>query len=163
MGLSIIALAAFSFGDLLRAADQADIFYYVLPFLLVFALVYAVLLKSTLLGANKGVNVIISVTLGLLSLVGNFFPNFLQQMAPNLAIALSILLAAIILIGLFATDSTMTWIPKVLTTIGIVAFIIVAYSSLSSYGFAGSWAWNQYAPGVITLVLIGVLVWWATK
>lgn len=160
--VSGIIFAGLSFGDLLRAADQADIFYYVLPFLLVFALIYGILTKSKLLGENKGVNIILSLTLGLLSLVGNYFPNFIQAMSPKLAIGLSLLLAVMILLGLFIDDNH-KWITNIFITVGLIAFVVIAYSSMSDYGFSGSWAWNQYAPAVITVAIIGAIVYYATK
>jgi hypothetical protein len=161
MVLTGTILATLSFGDLLRAADRADIFYYVLPFLLVFALIYGILTKSTLLGNNKGVNIIISLALGLLSLVGNYFPNFIQQMSPKLAIGLSLILALIILLGLFAQGAT--WLNNLFVWVGIIIFIIIVYSSLAHYSFIGNNAWNTYAPAIITIAIIGAVIYYATK
>jgi hypothetical protein len=159
--VSGIILAGLSFGDVLRAADQADVFYYVLPFLLVFALIYGILTKSKILGENQGVNVILSLALGLLSLVGNYFPNFIQAMSPKLAIGLSLLLAVIILLGLFAEK--VTWITNVFIWVGIIAFVIIAYSSLSDYSFAGNYLWDRYAPAAITVGIIGAVIYFAVK
>jgi hypothetical protein len=163
MGLSTIILAGLSFGDLLRAADQADVFYYVLPFLLIFALVYGILTNSAILGTNKGVNVILAVALGLLGLVGNYFPNFIQTMAPNLAIGLSILLAVIILLGLFYKDTDVKWIKYIFVAVGAIAFIVVAYSSLSQYGSSNSFLWQQYGSALIVLVILGIIIGFAVK
>jgi hypothetical protein len=162
MVLSTIIMAGFSFGNLLRAADQADIFYYVLPFLLIFALIYGILSKSEVIGKNKGVNVIIALSLGLLSLVGNYFPDFIQKMGGKLAIGLSLVLAIMILLGLFM-DAEHKWITNLFVIVGIVAFVIVAYSSLADYSFSGSFLWNDYAPAIISLVVIGFIVWFAVK
>jgi hypothetical protein len=154
-------LASWSFVDLLNQAEMQGIFKYVLPFLLVFALIYGILSNMKILGENKGVHVIIAIALGLLSLYGDFLPNFLVNMASNLAIGLSILLAAIILFGLFMSDdknSNLSWIKYVLFGVSALVFIIAMYSSLDDTSFVGSWAWQQYVPAVIVLLIIAGLI-----
>ena len=144
--------AAWNFVDVLNYWNQAGVFTYILPFLLIFALVYAILMKSEIFGDNRGAVVIMALAVGLLSLVGDYVPRFFQTIAPALGIGLSILLAAIILLGLFYKD--ITWVKTVLLWCGIAIFIVVVYSSLSDYNFSGSYLWDQYAPALITLAII---------
>jgi len=151
-----IILQALSFADILNKAAEMQIFSYVLPFLLVFALVYAILIKSNILGDNKGAIVIISLALGLLSLVGDYFPNFIQAMSPKLAIALSLLIAVLVLLGLFVERAQ--WLNNLFIGVGILAFVIVAYSSLADYRFTGSWLWEEYGPALVTLIIIGIVI-----
>lgn len=157
-----ITLVSWSIESMLNSPQTSEIFTYVLPFLLVFALVYGILVKSALFG-NKSVNVILSLTLGLLSLVGGYFPTFLHSIAPSLAIGLSILLVAIVMLGLFLADTDTKWSKNILITIAIIAFVIIAYSSLNGYGFSGSFLWQDYAPPVIVLVVIGTIIYLAVK
>lgn len=155
-----IILAGLNIVDILNAAETSGVLKYVLPFLLVFALVFGILTNAKILGDNRGVHAIIAAAIGLLALYGDFLPNFLQDFAPNLAIGISILLAGIILLGLFYGEEAgkIKWIKNVLFGIGAAIFIVVAYSSLSSQGFTGSGLWDQYAPAVITLlIIIGVI------
>ncbi len=153
--------AAFNFTDMLNMWATAGVFKYVLPFLLVFALVFGILSKGGILGDNKGVHAILAATLGLLSLVGDYFPNFLEKFAPNLATGVSILLAAIILLGLFykpeGDEKNIIW---VLFAIGAIAFILIVTNTFSdSYGLTGLNIWQDYGPAIITLVILGVAIW----
>ncbi len=158
--LSFIS-AALDIGSVINQWNQSGVFSYMLPFLLVFALIYGILNKSQILGdaeKAKGVNVIIALALGLLSLFSPF-PEFIMRMAPNLAIGITVLLAAIILLGLFsATAGVGKGITYALIAIGAIIFIYVTYSS-----FQGNWAgtnlWDQYGASLITLaILIGFIV-----
>lgn len=152
------ASAAFNIGDVLDSWNNMGVFAYILPFLLVFAMVYGILNKSKLFGDEaQGVNVILALALGLISLFSPF-PEFVQRMAPNLAIGLSVLLAALILLGLFVKDAkggqTITY---GLIGLGVVIFLIVTYSSFQG-NLSGLNLWDQYGPAIITLlVLIGFI------
>jgi len=158
-----LSLAVLSFGNILNQAANAQVFAYVLPFLLVFALVYAILNKTQILGDNRGAIVIISVALGLLSLVGDYFPSFIQVMSPKLAIGLSILLAVLILLGLFQSDPDTKWVKYIFVGVGILAFVFIAYSSLSDYNYTGSFLWDYYGPSIITLIIIAVIIGFVVK
>lgn len=153
--------AAFNFTDMLNMWANAGVFKYVLPFLLVFALVFGILSKGGILGDNKGVHAILAATLGLLSLVGDYFPNFLARFAPNLATGVSVLLAAIILLGLFYNkDNDQKNIIWVLFGIGAIAFILIVTNTFSEVsGFTGLNVWQEYGPSIITLVILGVAIW----
>lgn len=159
MGLTIITLAGgFSISTILNQWAQMDIFTYVLPFLLIFALVYGLLSKMSIFGDNKAVYAIIALALGLLSLVGDFVPRFFQVIAPNLAIGLSILLAAIILGGLFINEEKMAWIKTLIFVVGAIIFLAVVYFSLSNTGFVGSDWWLNYGPSVLVLLILIIIV-----
>lgn len=149
---------AWTIGDLLANWESFGIFYYVLPFLLVFALMFAILQKSRI-GENKGAVTIISLAVAALSLYGGYLPNFLMRMAPNLAIALSILLAALVLLGLFAAQTESEWVNNIIIGIAIVALLFVIYDSLINQGGFTGWPWfQQYLPSLLVLVLIGIVV-----
>lgn len=150
--------AAVDMVKILNQWNDSGVFSYMLPFLLVFAMVYGILNKSSILGADaKGVNVILALALGLLSLFSPF-PEFITRMAPNLAIGLSVLLAAMILLGAFMQDTEAgKTITYGLVAVGIIAFLVVTYSS-----FQGNWTgynlWDQYGSALITLlILIGLI------
>jgi len=162
MVMTGLFLAAWSFVDFLNWGEMQGLFKYVLPFLLIFALVYGILSNMKVLGENKGVHVVIAVALGLLSLYGDYLPNFVESFAPNLAIGLSILLAAIILFGIFLTgtedDSKIKWIKYILFAVAAAVFVVAGYDALNDSNFSGSWAWQEYAPAAIVLIIIVVLV-----
>ncbi len=153
--------AVWRFGDVLNSWADKDIFTYVLPFLLIFAVVYGILNKSNIFGADaKGVNVIIALALGLLSLVGNYVPEFFQTMIPKLAIGISILLAAIILVGLWIGTSGKggEWINTGLIIVGAIIFIFVIYSSFSNnYTTIGN-VWDNYGNAFVTLLILAAII-----
>jgi len=159
MVMTGLFLVGWSVVDFLNWGDTQGLFKYILPFLLVFALIYGILSNMKLLGENKGVHVIIAIAIGLLGLYNDYLPNFVADFAPSLAIGLSILLAAIILFGLFmGGDAKLDWIKYVLFGISALIFIVVAYSSLNNTSFVGSWTWQQYAPAVIVLLIVVGLI-----
>ena len=90
-----------SIGAILQQLADFGIFFYVLPFLLVFALVFAILQKVKITGeGNKGIDAVIALTVSLMSLQFDAVPIFFQIIFPKVGIALSILLAAMLLLGL---------------------------------------------------------------
>jgi hypothetical protein len=153
--------AAWTFTAMLNQWDQMGIFNYALPFLLIFALVYGILNKSKIFGdENKGAVVIISLAIGLLSLVGNYVSNFFKIIMPNLAIGLSVLLCGIILVGLlWQEEKIKSWLPYVIFGLGAIIFIYVVYGSFSGNSWGGSYVWDQYGSALVTLLILGGIIW----
>jgi len=163
-----IAMASYGFNitQILNDWAASGVFAYVLPFLLIFAVVYGILSKSHIIAddANKGVNVVIALAVGGLSLVGDFVPRFFQTMIPYLGIGLSILLALIILGGLFIGDTAFAGKTKwVIWIVGLLIFVVVVYNALGDYTFGGAYFWNMYGSSLIVLGIIIGLVAWVTK
>lgn len=167
LGLAFIASlgfasAAFNIADILNQWADMGVFYYLLPFLLIFALVYGILSSTEILGRDqKAVNAIVSLALGLLALVTDAVPKFFMTLAPNLGIALSILLAAIVLVGLFIRETN--WIKTGLIIVAIIAFVAVVISSFSGYPTSARNLWDEYGPALVTLAIlagiIALIVW----
>ena len=97
---------------------------------------------------------IIALAVGGLSLVGDFVPHFFQVVFPYTGMAISILLAAIILVGLFLGDTDITWLKYLIVGVGIIGFLVVTLSSLSDYSFSGSFFWQEYGSTIVVLALI---------
>ncbi len=159
MGLTLISFAGFSLVNMLNSWADMGVFSYALPFLLLFAVVFAILEKSAILGDNKGVIVIISLAAGLLALVSPKVPQFFAQIFPNLGIALSVLLAIMILLGMFMTWDTgigpaVKWI---IAGSAIVSIIFLVYNSFEG---AGSYSnvWGNYGDAIITLLIIVAII-----
>lgn len=156
----------FSFTDLMQNLDQWGFFTYFLPFLLIFALVYAITSQLTIFKENKGAGVIVSLAVGFLSLVGGYVPTFFAQIIPKMGVGLSIMLAALLIAGVFLMETgekgkkAYMWI---FFALGGLVFLFVLFSSLGNWNFYGSgnWRywWDQYAGLIIfLLVMIGVVV-----
>ena len=154
--------AAWTFTSMLNQWESMGIFQYAIPFLLIFALVFGILSKSAIFGAeNKGAVVIISLAIGLLSLVGDYVPNFFKIIMPNLAVGLSVLLCGIILVGLLWKEDKMSnWLPFVIFGLGAIIFIYVVYSSFSgTNSWGGSYIWDQYGSALVTILILAGIIW----
>jgi hypothetical protein len=144
-------------GDLLNKWEAAGFFSYLLPFLLIFALVFGILTKINIFKDNKGVNGIIALAVALMSLQFGFVTDFFAQIFPRLGVGLAIILAVLILVGLF-TDPDSNAINYVLLGIAAIVFITVLIQSSSAIGWnAGGWFqenWGYVLLGVLLLVFI---------
>ena len=160
--LQIGGFGGFSFTDLLSQLESWGFFAYMLPFLLIFALIYAIITSINIFKENKGAAAIVAIAVGLLSLQFNVVPQFFSTIFPNLGVGLSILLAALVLAGVFISEEekAFRWI---LFGTGALIFLVVVVASLSSWQFAGSWEWRGWWAnygGIILFLLIitGVVV-----
>lgn len=149
----------FDFGNLLADLEGFGFFAYVLPFLLIFALVYAILSNIKIFEKNKGAGVIIALAVGLLALQFDFVPLFFQSIFPRFGIGLAILLIAMILAGAFIQADDAQAYRWIFFGLGGLIFLIITFSSLSTWEFMGSWWWDQYASLIIMgIIIIGAIV-----
>jgi len=152
-------------GDFMVLLERLDFFRYWLPFILIFAVIFAILSKVPTFKDNKGAMLLISAAIGLLSLQFGVVPRFFQEIFPNLGIGLSVLIAALILMGAFLPGGENDKYQKLFLGIGIVIFILVVASSFSGFHFygMGGW-WYQWGDIIVTLAIIGgaiaVIVKW---
>lgn len=135
--------------------EYLGVFDFVLPFLLVFAVVFGILNATRIIGENKGVAVIIAFVLGLMSLrYRYFFSDFLSELIPRLGIGISILLALMILVGLFiAQEETRYWFYG-LGAIGAIIAIVIFYQTATRLG----WYWAGYGSDSVGFIILGVLI-----
>lgn len=143
-----------NFGSFLSQLEQIGAFSYVLPFLLIFALVFGILQKVNIFN-NKGVDGIIALSVGLMSLQFGFVSRFFAGIFPNLGLGLAVILAALILLGLF-TDSNQTGL---LWGLGAIVFIFVIWNSFefgtSNFGF---WFTNNLPTIIFSAIVIALIV-----
>ena len=150
-------------GDLLNYWEQVGFFSYVLPFLLIFALVYAIISNMRLFGDNKGVSAVIALAVGLLALQFDVVPIFFSEIFPRVGIALSVILAVLIITGMFI-DPSQKWMKYMLLGMSfIVLFIVLFQQAYSSFWYdifyffsAQTFAWLLL--GLIVVVLILAIV-----
>ena len=136
------------------------LFSHILPFLLIFAVVYGILFKMGLFDGQKGVQVIIALVIGLLSIRYRLLGDVLEVITPRLGVGLVIILALLILIGMFVpvdAEGIMGWI---LVGTGLVIFIIIISQTASVFdtGFGGYIGDELIAYVVLTVLLIGIIV-----
>jgi hypothetical protein len=140
--------------------ESLGIFQYVLPFLLIFALVFVILSNIPLFKTNKGVNVVIALAVSLMSLQFDFVSMFFQELFPRVAIALSIILVMIILMGLFMDPSNkaFNWIFAILSLIITAIVIFKSFSEFSWYTGGSYWWANNWPTIIIVGIIIGAII-----
>ncbi len=152
--------------DILNYLADWGVFSYLLPFLLIFAVVYGILETGKILGTNKGVHATIAIAIGLLALQFDYVSNFFAEIFPYAGIGLSILLVALILMGLLAGDTDTKWIKYVWFGLGAIIFIIVIWASLENftYFFRGGFGYFEgIIPTLLILIIVGALIGWIIK
>lgn len=166
---SLFVLASYGFfqgggiGDLFNYWEEMGFFSYVLPFLLIFALVYVTLSSMALFKANKGVSGVIAFCVGLLALQFDVVPLFFSEIFPRVGIALSAMLAVLIILGLFL-DPNQKWTNYMLLGMAFVAVLIVLFQQANSTFFydifyffdAQIFAWLMM--GLIVAVIIFAII-----
>ena len=146
-----------SFGELLAYMEQVGFFAYVLPFLLIFALVFGILTRTQIFKNNKAINGVIAFVIGLLALQFNFVPVFFSEIFPRLGIGLAVILALLILAGLFF-DPNNKWVNYGLLVIGVIVFIVVIIQTAGWVGwYSGFWWYDNWPKVLLVLVVIGIL------
>ena len=161
MALNILTGLATNIDTVLSELDTIGFFRYILPLMLIFAIIFAILSKMEILKDKKGINFIISISIALIAITNPVVSDFFSVLFPKLGQGISILLIAMILIGVFVPlgqeegkDKKWGWGNYIFMGIGILIFLVTTFSSLSTIGFAGSWWWDRYMGAIIVLLII---------
>jgi len=139
-------------GNLLAYWEQAGVFSYVLPFLLIFAIVFGVLSRIQIFGDNKGLNTVVSLVIGLLALQFDLVPVFFSEIFPRVGVALSVILALAILIGIFAGNRDEKIFNYLLLAVGIISFIVVLVKTAGYLGWYSGYWWSAHWPEVLAVL-----------
>ncbi len=153
-------------GELLSKWQEAGFFSYLLPFLLIFALVFGILTRTNIFKDNKVVNGIIALAVALMALQFNFVPQFFTEIFPRVGVGLAIILAILIVAGLFI-DPKSNAINYILLGIAVVTVGAIIIQSAGAVGWAsGQWwqdHWAIVAGGIFLIIVIAVVVGTAGK
>ncbi len=142
--------------DVLNTWADYGVFAYVLPFLMIFALVYGLLSKSKLLGENRGVHATLALVVGLLALQFDYVSNFFATIFPYAGIGISVLLVALILMGVLTeSEDAAKWI---FFGIGAVIFLVVLLYSLYDFQWLGGYYGVDWAPWIILILVVATAV-----
>ena len=148
------------FGDALYKLDQMGLFAYILPLMLIFALVYGIMTKLKVFEHNPAVNGIIAISVALMSLQFNIVNVFFAQLFPNVGVGLAIILALLLLLGLFIPKEK--WAVYVIMGVSAVIFVIVLINTASEVGWSsGYWwydNWEYVAGAIFILILFGLVL-----
>lgn len=146
-----------TFGELLFQMEQAGFFSYVLPFLLIFALVFGILTRTQIFKDNKAINGVIALVVGLLSLQFDFVPIFFSEIFPRLGIGLAIILALLILAGLFF-DPENKIVNYSLLAVGVIVFFVVVIQTFGWVGWTSGFFLYDKWPTILTVIIIIALL-----
>lgn len=159
----------FDIGTVIAQWQTAGIYDFLLPFLLIFAIVLGILRSTSIIGGNRGLHIIIALVIGLMAVSYNYssgllLSDFLRELFPRLGIGLAVLVALLILVGLFISQESMKkWAQYVLMGVGVLIFIIILAKSFERFGFYNT-GFGNYAGWIIGAVLIiGVIIAVATS
>jgi len=125
-------------GDLFNYWEQAGVFSYLLPLLLIFCLVFVILSRIKIFEDNKAVNGIIALVVGLLAMQFDMVPFFFAEIFPRVGVGLSIILAILILVGLFL-DPNQNFQMWGLFGVGVIIFLAVLINT-----FEFTWGYYLY-------------------
>lgn len=130
-----------------------------IPFVLIFAVVFAILSKSKILGGKSGIDTIVAIAIALLSLQWDFMPRFFSELFPRLGMGIAVLLALVILVGMFITSKHETVWMIILASIAFIIFIVVLIQTQIGFNWSASPFWQNYGFMVIMgVVIVGLIV-----
>ena len=150
-------------GDVLSSWEQAGFFAYLLPFLLIFAIVFVLITRLKAFEDNRAISGIIAASVALMAVQLDMVPRFFSEIFPRLGIGVTVLLVLLILVGSFI-DPKKSGFALTLFTVGCIIFLIIIYTSFSSFNnfFSSSYWWNEYGATIIgvliILVILGVII-----
>ena len=142
-----------TFGNLLSQMEQAGFFAYILPFLLIFALVFGILTRTQIFKDNKAINAVIALVVGLLSLQFDFVPIFFSEIFPRLGVGLAIILALLILAGLFF-DPRNKLVNYSLLAVGIIIFLVVLIQTFGWVGWTSGFLLYDSWPTIVMVIIV---------
>jgi hypothetical protein len=151
------------FRDIIYSWQQIGVFDVILPLLLVFAVVYSILDKIKALGENKAINVIVALILAFFAVSNIYISNFFMYLFSYTGIAIAILLAAIVLLGLFAQEKQKAW-PWIFGFGGFALFVWVLSRAITDYGITffgqdfGWWITNNIYWILPILFVVGAII-----
>lgn len=152
------------FGDALFRLDQIGLFTYILPLMLVFALVYGIMTKLKIFENNNAINGVIAISVALMSLQFNIVNVFFAQLFPKVGVGLAIILALLLMLGLFIPKEK--WAVYVIMGVSAVIFVIVLVNTAADVGWSSGYWWYdnwEYVAGAIFILILFGLVFASGK
>ncbi len=142
----------YSIQDILYLWESYGLFDYIFPFLLVFAVVYGILISMHMFERNRSISLIISIVIGFMAIRFGWFSQFYAELFPRLGIGITIMLAIMIMIGLFVEkEYARYWLYGLSAVAGIIALLIV-YQSFSNLGWV-----SGFNGEIIGWIVLGAL------
>lgn len=155
--------------DFLVQLEKFGLLDAILPFLLIFAVIFTVAKRANVLGPNKNVHMLVALVIALLVVVphvlGTYPPgadvvNIINTALPNVSLVIVIIVAALILVGIFVPTGIGGGLGGILA---FVSFGVIIYI----FGLAAGW-WetigvlsflaNPDVQAVLVIILVFAIV-----
>jgi len=157
-------MAFLDFRFLIAQWQSVGVFDVLLPLLLVFALVYAILEKSKILGGYKSIDAVVSCIVSLFVIANPYVTELFIPIFSKAGLAIIILVAMLIIVGLFMTGEEPSKTLKTIGAIGGIGLFIWLLTAISPY-YVGYpwyfslklWWWNN-ANWVIPVAFAAIVV-----
>lgn len=147
----------FTIADLLNQWASVGVFDYLLPFLLIFAVVLGILTSINFW--ERKINVIIALVLGLLSLQWGYLSQFLNELTPRLGIGIVIMLAIMIIIGMFVAEEERKYWGWALGAIAFIVVIVLLVESFDATSFdAFAFTMEDVSWLIGAVIFIGLII-----
>ncbi len=146
--------------EFLIQMEQFGLLDAVLPFILIFAVIFTVLRKTSVLGDKKNIHMLVALVISLLVIMphvlGTYPPgqdvvNIINTALPNVSLVIVIIVAALILVGIFIPNFSMGG--------GVGGFLAIASLGVVIYifGVSGGW-WGSSSLGFLSNPDLQVLI-----
>ena len=148
----------YSIQDVIYQLENVGVFEILLPFFLIFAVVFGILSYMRIFGDNRGVHIVIAFVVGLMAVRLPYFNQFYRELFPRLGVGVTILLAVLILVGLFITKRNRGGIFIGLLAIGAVVAIVVIYEAFDYLGFTSYSGSDAVGWIIAAVIFIGIII-----
>jgi len=149
----------YSVQEILFIWESYGIFDTLLPFLLIFAVVFGILTYMRIFGDNRGIHVILALVIGLLAIGTTyrttFFSEFYREIFPRLGIGITVLLAIMILVGLFIPKGHKVYWSWGLAGIAVIIAIIII---VQTFGYLGWTYYGAFSNDIVAWVIGAILL-----
>jgi hypothetical protein len=138
--------------------EAAGIFQFLLPAILIFAVIFGILTSTKVLGDNRGVVMIISLAIAIIAIRTPVVSDFFTVFFPGVGIGIAVILAALILGGIFIQKGNIHLFSNVFTWGGIVIALIIVIAVFNDFNWFGSyWLQNNWTTMLWIILLVAVL------
>lgn len=138
----------------LQQWEQFGVFTVLFPLVLIFSVVFAILEKINIFN-NRGVNLLVALVIGFFTVSNPYVSGFFMYFFSNVGLAIAIMVALMVLIGVAINPDDKTW-KSIFLVAGVSLFFIVlgrsgAFKMLFGEGLA---YWLQANSAIVVLLLV---------
>jgi hypothetical protein len=150
---------AFDIQTMFAQWESYGFYDFLLPFLLLFGIIFGVLSYMKIFSDNKGIHALIAVAVSLIAVRFPFFTDFVNVISPRIGVGLVVLLAVLILVGLFVAEKTQAIVGWIFTGIAALVALIIFLQVYNIFGFEDSFVFDEGLGALLMVVLVvGIII-----